>query len=227
MTRHCEPRRGEAIGSRLRDLGLHSLNRVVLHRNRVVLLTFARGVLRLHEGYASAPDDVLRAIARFLSRSTPRRDRLAARRLFLAFPVEQFASSRPTAQPSSRPAIESDRPWIQRLRAEHARLNMERFGGELGELPIRLSGRMRRRLGHVMLSRETGAAVEIAMNRRHVQRDPWPMVEDTLLHEMVHQWQAETGRRVDHGAEFRRKLAEVNGQRSTVNGRDQAITPRP
>jgi len=44
---------------------------------------------------------------------------------------------------------------------------------------------MRRRLGHVMLSRETGAAVEIAMNRRHVQRDPWPQVEDTLLHEMV------------------------------------------
>ena len=68
---------------------------------------------------------------------------------------------------------------------------------------------MRRRLGQVTLSHETGVATEIALNRRHVQRDPWPQVEDTLLHEMVHQWQAETGRPVDHGAEFRRKAREV------------------
>ncbi|HET8635132.1 MAG TPA: SprT-like domain-containing protein [Gemmatimonadales bacterium] len=229
----CHAERSEAgeviLGDKLRALGLPSLKHIVFHRNRVVLLTFSRGVLRLHEGYASAPDDVLRAIARFLSPSTRRRDRLAARRTFIGFPVEQHAPSHGPAEPPSRPlaalgasyaaeppsrrAAEPDRPWIQRLRAEHARLNTERFGGELGELPIRLSGHMRRRLGHVMLSRETGAAVEIAMNRRHVQRDPWPQVEDTLLHEMVHQWQAETGRRVDHGAEFRRKLSQVTSRR--------------
>jgi hypothetical protein len=29
------------------------------------------------------------------------------------------------------------------------------------------------------------------------------------LHEMVHQWQAETGLPVDHGASFRRKAREV------------------
>jgi predicted SprT family Zn-dependent metalloprotease len=70
---------------------------------------------------------------------------------------------------------------------------------------------MRRRLGHVALDRTTGLATEIALNRRHVQRDPWPLVEDTLLHEMVHQWQAETGRRVDHGAGFREKMSTVDG----------------
>ncbi len=200
------------LRDKLHALGLRSLKHLVLHRNRVVLLTFTRGVLRLHEGYASAPDEVLRAIVRFLTPFTRRRDRLAARRTFVAFPVDQFAPSRRAVEPSSRPAVESDRPWLQRLRVEHARLNRERFGGELGEIPIRLSGRMRRRLGHVALDRATGRATEIAMNRRHVQRDPWTLVEDTLLHEMVHQWQAETGRRVDHGAEFRGKLAEVNGQ---------------
>jgi len=34
-------------------------------------------------------------------------------------------------------------------------------------------------------------------------------VEETLLHEMVHQWQAETGAKVDHGAGFRRKARDV------------------
>jgi hypothetical protein len=210
------------LANRLRQFGLSDRTRLVLHRNRVVLLTFAHGVLRLHEGYALAPDDVLRAIVRFLSPTIRRRDRLAARRAFLAFPVEQFAPARaepPSPSPRWTPgrAAESDRPWVDRLRQEHARLNIERFDGQLGDIPIRLSGRMRRRLGHVALDRTTGLATEIALNRRHVQRDPWPLVEDTLLHEMVHQWQAETGRRVDHGAGFREKMSTVNGRRLTVN----------
>jgi hypothetical protein len=31
----------------------------------------------------------------------------------------------------------------------------------------------------------------------------------TLLHEMVHQWQDETSRTIDHGATFRAKAREV------------------
>jgi hypothetical protein len=34
-------------------------------------------------------------------------------------------------------------------------------------------------------------------------------VEATVLHEMVHQWQAETGRPVDHGPGFRAKAEEL------------------
>jgi hypothetical protein len=187
-----------------------------------VLLTFARGVLRLHEGYASAPDDVLRSIVRFLSRSTRRGDRLAARKIFLAFPVEQFAPGR-AAEPPSRRVTEADQPWIERLRLAHARLNADRFGSALTDLPIRLSGRMRRRLGHLALERASGHATEIAMNRRHVTHDPWSSVEDTLLHEMVHQWQAETGQSVNHGAGFRRMMTEVDGRRSTVNGQRSTV----
>jgi hypothetical protein len=51
--------------------------------------------------------------------------------------------------------------------------------------------------------------VEIAISRRHIARHPWAEVEHTLLHEMVHQWQAETGLPVDHRAAFRRKAAQV------------------
>jgi hypothetical protein len=34
-------------------------------------------------------------------------------------------------------------------------------------------------------------------------------VAHTVLHEMVHQWQAETGQEADHGPGFRRKAREV------------------
>ncbi len=193
---------------RLHRLGLRSVLRIELHRNRVVLLTFRDGVLRLHQGYAEAPDEVVRAIARFLSRSARRSDRLAARKVFLSFPVEQFAPS-PRGEPSSRRVAEADWPWIERLREAHGQLNTRHFGGALSTLPFRISGRMRRRLGQVTLSRETGAALEIAMSRHHLQRDPWAEVEDTLLHEMVHQWQAETGRPVNHGGGFRQKAREL------------------
>jgi hypothetical protein len=30
-----------------------------------------------------------------------------------------------------------------------------------------------------------------------------------MLHEMVHQWQAETGQQIDHGRTFRQKAREV------------------
>jgi len=193
------------LADRLRHLGLRKVTRVELHRNRVVLLTLHRGVLRIHQGYADAPDDVLADIVKFLSAFTRRRERLAARKRFLAYPLDH------AEQPHRRPPRPQpgDRPWIERIRLAHAQLNARHFAGALAEIPIRLSGRMRRRLGQVTLSRETGAAVEMGFNRRHVQHDPWPEVEDTLLHEMVHQWQAETGQPVDHGAGFRQKARAV------------------
>ena len=83
------------------------------------------------------------------------------------------------------------------------------FGGMLGALPIRLSGRMRTRLGELAVELRSGRPLEIAISRRHLARHDWAEVEHTLLHEMVHQWQAESGLRVDHGPTFRRKAREV------------------
>jgi len=163
--------------------------------------------LRVHEGYAHAPDDVLKALVRFVTPGTRRAMRLAARQVFLAFPVEEFAPSS-RRDPASRIRPEDERA-LARLRQLHLELNGRHFDGTLGAISILLSGRMRRRLGELRLERATGRAIRITLNRRHVRRDASVAVIDTLLHEMIHQWQAETGRPVDHGTEFRHKAREV------------------
>jgi hypothetical protein len=164
-------------------------------------------ILRVHEGYAAAPDIVLEAIVRFVTPGVRRGTRLEARRLFLGFPAEEHAPRPPRTRPRRIPA--ADRPLLAQLEQLRAELNTRHFGGELSSIHIRLSSRMRRRLGEVRLDRKTGRAVHIGISRRHVRQDSWVAVTDTLLHELVHQWQAETGRPVDHGREFRAKARAV------------------
>ncbi len=179
------------------------------HTNRSVMLSLSRtGVLRLHEGYASAPDRVLRAIVRFLNPRVPRALRRLAEREFLAFPVQEYAPSRPRAERRERPRP-GDVALLQRLGALHRQLNEQHFGGTLGELPIRLSSRMHTRLGELAVDLKTGRPIEIAISRRHLARHHWAEVEQTLLHEMVHQWQGESGLPVDHLRTFRDKAREV------------------
>jgi len=196
------------LGRRLRLAGLPDATPVVTHRNQQVMVSWRPGKgLRLHEGYAHAPDDVLTALVSFLTPGTRRAARLAARQVFLAFPVEDFAPGSPR-DPLTRERPGDERA-LARLRQLHLELNHRHFDGALGRIPILLSSRMRRRLGELRLERQTGRAIRITLNRRHVRRDTSVAVIDTLLHEMVHQWQAESGRAVDHGAEFRRKAREV------------------
>jgi transposase len=199
----------ELLAHRLKVLGLRDVDRILTHTNRTVMVSLtARRVLRLHEGYASAPDRVLRAIVRFLNPRLPRAVRRGAEREFLGFPVEAYAPA-----PARPPRRERPRPGdillLQRLTDLHQRLNQQHFGGGLGTLPIRLSGRMRTRLGELTMDLRSGQPTEIAISRRHILRHPWTEVEHTLLHEMVHQWQAETGVAVDHRRGFRRKAREV------------------
>ncbi len=193
--------------SRLTALGLPPFAQVTTHRNAQVMLSFIPGkVLRVHEGYGNAPDEVLEAIVRFVTPHVRRQTRLAARKLFLEFPAEDHAPGRRAALPPSRPA---DQAHVARLRQLHDALNARHFGGTLREIPIRISGRMRQRLGELRMERKTGRPIHIGISSRHIRRDGWTSVEETLLHEMVHQWQAESGRPVDHGPEFRRKAREV------------------
>jgi len=199
----------ELLARRLKLLGLRVTHRLQTHTNRTVMVSLsASGVLRLHRGYASAPDRVLRAIVRFLDPRVPRAARRWAEREFLAFPVEEYAPAppRPPRQVRPRPG---DLALLQRLASLHERFNAERFGGALGVIPIRLSGRMCTRLGELVVDVRSGRASEIAISRRHVLRHAWAEVEHTMLHEMVHQWQAETGLAVNHGRSFRRKAVEL------------------
>jgi hypothetical protein len=124
-----------------------------------------------------------------------------------------------TAAPVStgRPAVrgrrqrgpeEDDASVVAKLVAQHAEYNAGRFGGELRALPIAVSRRMRSRLGYYRLASKTLPAM-IMISRGHLRRHGWNEVFQTLLHEMVHQWQAEAGQPVDHGTQFRAKARAV------------------
>jgi len=204
-----DPARERVLESRLAILGLRDTAAVICHNNRTVMLSLTRnGVLRLHQGYASAPDRVLRAIVRFLNPRVPRVLRRAAEREFLAFPVEAHAPLRPRPcwQEGARPG---DLAILRRLENLHRTLNAAHFDGRLGQIGIRLSSRMRTRLGELAVDIRSGQPLEITISRRHLARHPWLEVEHTMLHEMVHQWQAETGQQIDHGRTFRQKAREV------------------
>lgn len=195
--------------ARLRSLRLPAFAEIRTHRNEQVMLSWVPGkVLRIHEGYHAAPDEVLQAIVRFVTPGVRRPIRLAARQVFLAFPVDRHAPRMPRA-PRRFQVVLQDRPAHARLVGLHQQLNATHFGGTLPEIPIVVSGRMRTRLGELRLERRTGRPLSIGISRRHIRRDGWTAVTDTLLHEMVHQWQAETGGPVDHGRRFREKARSV------------------
>lgn len=191
---------------RLRAAGVPATTAIVLHRNRRVMLSFdSRGSLRVHQGYGDAPDEVIAAIARWARPWTRRRDRQEAARVFLTFRVHGDAiPPRRRRRPSAEPG---DEERLARLQSLHQQLNDRWFGGSLALIEIALSDRMRRKLGHY---EPRGAGIPaIAIGRRHLRRDGWEQVAVTLLHEMVHQWQDESGLPVDHGPTFRRKATEV------------------
>ena len=199
----------EDLPARLYLLGLHGVSRVVTHTNRSVMVSIGkRRVLRVHAGYAYASDSVLRAIIRFLDPRLPRAMRRAAERELLACPVEEYASSAPAPLRRERPRP-GDLLLLHRLSQAFDRFNREHFGGMLSPLPLRLSGRMRSRLGELSVDIRTGQPIEITISRRHIARHRWSEVEHTLLHEMVHQWQAESRLPVDHGPLFREKARQV------------------
>jgi len=99
------------------------------------------------------------------------------------------------------------------LSRQHAELNARYFDGTLRSIPVRVSRRMKSRLGHYTAATRAEAA-EIAISWRHVRRHGWTEALHTLLHEMVHQWQDEQGFAIDHGASFRAKAREVGIQPS-------------
>ncbi|MCC6317791.1 MAG: SprT-like domain-containing protein [Gemmatimonadaceae bacterium] len=191
--------------ARLQRLGMRGVTSLTLTRNRAVYVSFRGTGLRVHEAFVAAPEEVLRAIVVFVCGRGAAR--AAARRLILAFPVPRGERARRTRE-RLHP---DDRPLADQLTRAHAQLNAERFAGALRPIQVHVSRRMRTRLGHYAPAATHGTA-QIAVSRRHVRRHGWDEALDTLLHEMVHQWQDESGLPVDHGAAFRRKAREVGAQ---------------
>ncbi len=205
-----KPSRGRAatrartavLFSRLQAFGLRGIEGLVLMRTRTVMVSISGRTLRVHEGYADAPEPVMRAIVTFATART-RLARTAAKETILAHNVEREPPSR-----RIEPARPGDLAILAQLRESHRALNAQWFDGALTALPIRLSGKMATRLGHF----DPGSRhlpSEIVLSRTHVVKHGWRETMHTLLHEMVHQWQHETGAALDHGPGFRAKCVEV------------------
>jgi len=199
------PTNADELRARLQRLGLGSQYRVRLTSNRTVVVSYSGGELRIHNSFLQADEEVWKAIITFVHGRT-RVARNAARRAILEFPVAKPEGPRRKRAPEkTHPA---DLPLIRELTRWHHAYNDERFAGQLREIPIRISRRMRSRLGHYSPAAD-GCEPEIVMSRRHIRRDGWDEALHTLLHEMVHQWQDEQGLVVDHGASFRAKARAV------------------
>ena len=198
------PRDADELLQRLRALGLRRITSCRLTRNRNVMVSFRAPELRLHEGYLLAPEETLRAIVQFVEGRT-RADRARARQALLAFPISSDAAARPKRQ-GTHP---EDARLAERLTEWHRTYNERHFGGALRPIAVRVSRRMRGRLGHYTATTAAGDPAEIAISRRHLRRHGWDEALATLLHEMVHQWQDEHGHPIDHGRIFRQKARAV------------------
>jgi hypothetical protein len=173
--------------------------RVVLTRNRrVIASSTERGrTLRLHEVFRDAPPEVLRALGVVLSSRSSAAAKARARTDVRGHLARNPLDSGP---PTPRPERirRSDLPYLDALLIEFRRVNDQYFGSSLPEVPIHLSGRMRRKLGFFR-SEPPGIAISRALCARGAAGE----AEETLRHEMIHLWQWTTGTRVGHGADFR------------------------
>ncbi len=203
-----KPRNAEELRACLIQLGLDRNFKCRLTSNRTVFVSFHNDELRLHRGYLDAPDETLRSIVEFVGART-RRARNAARRSLLEYDVHRGNPPAPSIRRARELSNPADSLMEERLRSAHESINRERFGGSLSKVPIRVSRRMKSRLGHYTHRNPDGSGSEIAISRRHIRRHGWGEAIETLVHEMVHQWQDESGLTVDHGRTFRAKAKSV------------------
>ncbi len=200
------PTNAEELKVRLQRIGLGTKYRVRLTTNRTVVVSYSGGELRIHHSFLGAGEEVWRAIIAFVHGRT-RVARNEARKTILEFPVAR-SSEPPRRRRLPERTNPADLPLIRELSRWQAAYNHERFGGGLRTIPIRISRRMKSRLGHYSPAAH-GCEPEIVISRRHIRRDGWEEALHTLLHEMVHQWQDEQGLIVDHGSSFRAKARAV------------------
>lgn len=206
---------------RLSAAGLGPEWKVSTTGNRATMVSFRGNSLRVHRVYVDAPDPVLTAIVRFVTarRGSVRRE--AARLILQHAPRQPPADARPVrVRDRTHPA---DEPWVERLRSAHRAYNAEHFDGALSEIGIRVSRRMRRKLGHYSPAAD-GLQPEIAIGRLHIRRDGWAAALQTLLHEMVHQWQDELGLPLAHDRRFRDMARRVGADPRAVRW-DDALQP--
>lgn len=180
----------------LRDHGVRRIRRIQFKANRTRILSTSRDgeTLYLHVCFRSWGQETARAIATVLhaSRRSPEQRRAAA--FLRACEAEWRAAQPPSAtkpQQPPRPSRCCATPeQLESLTEMYVELNRSHFGGRLPtSIPLRLSDRMTRRLGHVRYYRDedgTRSVVELALSRRLFVSGDAEQLRDTFLHEMAH-----------------------------------------
>lgn len=202
------PRNAEDLRTVLVCLGLDPRYRCRLTSNRSVFVSYSEDELRLHRGYLEAPEKTLRAIVLFV-RAKSRAARNVAKHDLLEYDVYRGQPPASRSRRTPERIHPDDELMVDKLRRAHQAFNREKFGGALDTIPIRVSRRMKSRLGHYTHRDRSGSGAEIVISRRHVRGHGWSEALETLVHEMVHQWQDESGLAVDHGRAFRAKARIV------------------
>lgn len=235
----------ERLLRRLRNRGARRLKGIAFRNNRSTIwsLTQRGTVLNLHVAYESAPPAIVDRfgdIARYWSRGGAEY-RAAARAVRewseLHDAIERVRQTRPARRRRKSSTTPCSGAPEQRvfLRTLYQHLNRTRLDGLLpDDLPLRFSGRMKQRLGHVAreerLDRRGNPAVpsaaevrnraELALNVDLLLPGNEEALVDTLLHEMAHVADYMTRGTTDHGPEWVRWARRVGCDPSV-----QATTP--
>jgi hypothetical protein len=202
----------------MRDRGALRLRRVTFRKNRTVVwsLTQQGTVLNVHAAYETAPPELLDAFA------------AVAREGGIASAVTRTAASTISEWPNVWQAIAETRAAHKSrnltsccatseqrtyLRALYRYFNLTRFEGMLpAGVPVRLSGRMKSALGHMLSGEDVNGArrvEEIALNVDLMLAGNGAERIDTLLHEMAHVADYLESGHLGHGASWRQWALRV------------------
>lgn len=190
----------QKLHQKLKESGLTGDWGLVVTTNRTRAIGFRGNALRIQEGFVEAPSEVMKALVHFIQ--PPKRGaRKKAEAVLLAYFTQIPKKERGRRK---HKLTKREEGWVAKLVSAHQELNQELFEGCLSQPNIVISRLMKRKLGHYMARGSKGCG-EISISCRHLRRHDWSIVKETLIHEMIHQWQDETGQKLDHGPGFRKK----------------------
>lgn len=101
----------------------------------------------------------------------------------------------------------NERAWLARLRGKYVEYATLYFDGALPVVPITLSPRLSDRYAY--LKTVGGKPEAIIFSSRLIYERGWSATQATLLHELIHVWQASQGLKPDHGKAFKDKAREL------------------
>jgi hypothetical protein len=199
----CDPEPRFTADSLLRMLarrGCRRLDDVRFKKNRGRIISLSKDgrTLHVHACFQDAPDEIVNAVVTFLKagrRSYAYRESIRVMRDYFDAHAPKYA---PITAEEEDHRVKRD---IERLpcvgnsdqraflREAYARYNSGLFGSKLPSVKLRLSDRMRSRLGHIRYhttSTDERIVLELALNIHLLLPGNEAILLDTLLHEMTH-----------------------------------------